>query len=355
MTDSVLSILKTAVERGASDLIVVAGLPVSCKINGAVERLGDSPLMPEDTQRLADEVYAEAGRTKEIYNAHGDDDFSLTIKGLSRFRVAVFRQRGSCSMVVRVVAFSLPDPTALGIPEGVMKFAAETKGLVLVTGPAGSGKSTTLACLIDRINSTRRAHIITIEDPIEFLHRHKVGIVSQREIASDTESYEAALRGALRQAPDVILLGEMRDLETIRAAMTAAETGHLVLSTLHTLGAASTVDRIVDIFPPAQQAQIRVQLSMVLRGVISQQLIAKADGHGAVPAFEIMHATNAVRNLIREAKTHQIDAVISTSAAEGMRSMDAELAALVRSGTITAEAAMTHALIPDQLKRRLGA
>lgn len=355
MTESVLEILKTAVERGASDLIVVAGLPVSCKINGKVERMGGDSLVPEDTLRFVNEVYAAAGRSKDIYDTLGDDDFSLTIAGLSRFRVAVFRQRGSCSMVIRVVAFSLPDPNALGIPDGVMKFADQTKGLVLVTGPAGSGKSTTLACIIDRINATRPAHIITIEDPIEFLHRHKVGIVSQREIASDTESYEAALRGALRQAPDVILLGEMRDLETIRAAMTAAETGHLVLSTLHTLGAASTVDRIVDIFPPAQQAQIRVQLSMVLRGVISQQLIAKADGSGAVPAFEIMQATNAVRNLIREAKTHQIDAVISTGAADGMRAMDAELAALVRAGTITAEVAMTHALIPDQLKRRLGA
>ena len=287
------------------------------------------------------------------YQSRGDDDFSFALPGLARFRVNTYRQRGSMAAVVRVVSFEIPDWQKLHIPEQVMDLANVTHGMVLVTGTAGSGKSTTQACIINRINQTRNCHIITLEDPIEFLHRDQMSIVSQREIAIDTNDYLSALRACLRQAPDVILLGEMRDHETIRTAMTAAETGHLLIATLHTKGTVNTIDRIIDSFPPAQQDQIRIQLSTVLHTVVSQQLLPDKNG-GLVPAYEVMHMNSAIRNLIRDSKNHQIDNAIATGRTEGMISMDQSILDLYNAGYITQETALSYADNPDQLRRRMG-
>ncbi len=345
-------ILRMAAEKGASDIFVITGVPLSLKINRQIYRQDDQIFKPDDTERVILGLYSLAQRKPERMLERGDDDFSFSVKGLSRYRVNIYRQRGSLAAVVRVIAFSLPDPAKLGIPESVIKLGEKSKGLLLVTGPAGSGKSTTLACIIDMINTKYNKHVITLEDPIEYLHRHRKSIISQREIATDTERYSVALRAALRQAPDVILLGEMRDHETIAIAMTAAETGHLVISTLHTMGAVNTIDRVIDAFPPSQQAQIRVQLSMVLQGVVSQQLIQTTDQRIA-PAFEIMLCNTAVRNMIREAKTHQIDNAIQSSAAEGMIAMDTSLLAMVDKGVITPENALLHSSNPDLMRRKL--
>lgn len=346
-------VLRQAVEQNASDVFLVAGLPLSYKINGRIQEQAMDKLLPPDTEALITAIYQLAdNRDMQQLLDHGDDDFSFSVVGLSRFRVSTYKQRGSLAAVIRVVYFDLPDYQALHIPDAVMLAAKKTKGFVLVTGPAGSGKSTTLACIIDAINNTRNAHVITLEDPIEFLHRHKKSVVSQREIATDTDSYAVALRAALRQSPDVILLGEMRDYETIKTAMTAAETGHLVISTLHTIGAANTIDRIIDNFPPSQQQQIRIQLSMVLQAVISQQLVPAADGT-VVPAFEIMYPNNAIRNMIRESKIHQIDTVIYSSGDEGMVAMDNSLLKLYKDGTITAETAVTYSTNPDVMQKKL--
>jgi twitching motility protein PilT len=309
--------------------------------------------MPEDALHLVRGIYELAGnRSMQHFESTGDDDFSFAIPGLSRFRVCTYRQRGSMSAVIRIITFQLPKPEDLGIPQNIIELGNFTKGLVLVTGPAGSGKSTTLACIIDYINSTRANHIITLEDPLEYLHRHKKSIVSQREISSDTDSYVSALRAALRQAPDVILLGEMRDYETINIAMTAAETGHLVLSTLHTIGAANTIDRIIDVFPANQQRQITVQLASVLQAVVSQQLIPAIDG-SRIPAFEIMTTTPAVRNMIRENKVHQIDGLIYSSSGPNMMSMDSYLQNLYQNGKITEKETLSHASNAEMLKRKL--
>lgn len=344
--------LRGAVECGASDIFIVSGIPVSVKRDGIMLPQDDSRVMPERADGLVSEIYSLAGRSMDKFRQDGDDDFSISIPGLSRFRISTYRQRGSMAAVIRVVNFEIPDPASRNIPPAVMAVAKKTRGLVLVTGPAGGGKSTTLACLIDEINSTRSAHIITLEDPIEYLHRNKKSIVSQREVGTDTESYITALRASLRQAPNVILLGEMRDFETIRIAMTAAETGHLVISTLHTTGAVSSIDRIIDAFPANQQQQIRVQLSMVLQSVISQQLIPTKDG-SLIPAFEVMHLNSSVRNLIRESKVHQIDFVIQSSAAEGMIGMDASIEALYKQGLIERDTAIRFAVNPEQLERKL--
>lgn len=344
--------LKRAVAHGASDVFIVAGGPVSEKLEGRIRPLEEEKVFPGETERLITDIYRLGNRSMEDYLRRGDDDFSFAVSGLARFRVNAYRQRGSLAAVVRVVAFDIPDYRALHIPEQVMALADLGHGMVLVSGTAGSGKSTTQACIIDRINRTREAHIITLEDPIEFLHRDRRSIVSQREIAIDTADYLSALRSCLRQAPDVILLGEMRDYETIRTALTAAETGHLLIATLHTKGAVNTIDRIVDSFPPAQQAQVRVQLSMVLRTVVSQQLLPDREG-GLVPAYELMHMNGAVRNLIRESKGHQIDNVIATGAAEGMVSMDQSILALYQAGTITRETALDYADNPEQMQRKL--
>lgn len=344
--------LERAVKDHASDLFIVAGGAVSAKIENRLVPISEDRVFPAETEELVREVYTLAERPIDRFLQQGDDDFSFSLAGLARFRVNVYRQRGSMAAVIRVVAFDIPDWKDLSIPEQVMDLAGVTHGMVLVTGTAGSGKSTTQACIIDRINRTRECHIITLEDPIEYLHRDRKSIVSQREVAIDTQNYPSALRACLRQAPDVILLGEMRDQETIHTAMTAAETGHLLIATLHTKGAVNTIDRIVDTFPSGQQDQVRVQLSMVLHTVVSQQLVPDANG-GLVPAFEIMHVNNAIRSLIRDSKTHQIDNAIAAGGAEGMMSMDQSLLGLYKSRQITAETALSYADNPEQLKRRM--
>lgn len=347
------SLLEAATRAGASDIFIISGQPLSYKVSGSIVEIDDQKVLPNVSLSLIQEAYDAAGRDIGILLEYGDDDFAVSLKELARFRISTYKQRGSLAAVIRIIAFGIPDYRAFGIPDSVLDSTSKlTKGLVLITGPAGNGKSTTLATIIDRINRTRSGHIITLEEPIEYLYRNDKSIISQREISLDTRDYITALRSCLRQAPDVILLGEMRDYDTIRTAMTAAETGHLIISTLHTTGAVNTIDRIIDIFPPDQQHQIRIQLSMILRSVISQQLIQTVNGT-VVPAFEIMHANNAIKNLIRESKVHQIDSVIGVSASEGMVSMDQSILGLYEKGLITAETALTHAHIPDALARRL--
>ena len=348
-----MQLLKRTLELDGSDMFIVPGSQVMAKVHGSVAAVSDERVMPADTERLIDEAYVLSGRDKRMLEENGDDDFSFSMEHMSRFRCNVYQQRGTLAATMRVVAFGLPDPSELLIPDLVMGLTQLHSGMVLVTGPAGSGKSTTLACMIDRINTTRAGHIITIEDPIEYLHSHKRSLVSQREVPNDAPTFARALRGALRQAPDVILLGEMRDHETMQTAITAAETGHMLLSSLHTVGAAKTVDRIIDAFPPNQQQQVRVQLSMVLKGVVSQRLVPKIGG-GQVAVFEVMTINPAVQNMIRDGKTHQIDNVIYSGAAgQQMLSMDNELFRLCRAGEISKEDALLYAVNPDMLKKRL--
>ncbi len=345
--------LRRAVEAKASDILVVAGLPITFKLGGRLQRQDDwGPVFPDGTAEIIMKMYELASRQTAILDKTGEDDFSFSVKGLSRFRVNTLKQRGSLAAVVRIVSFDLPSYKDLGIPENVMNLSKCSKGLILVSGQAGSGKTTTLACIIDAINKSRNAHIITIEDPIEYLHRHNQSVVTQRELSIDTQNYDTALRAALRQAPDVILLGEMRDHDTIRSVITAAETGHMILSTLHTVGAANTIERIIDIFPPGQQQQIRVQLALVLQGIASQQLVKGVDGH-MVPAFEVMTANAAISNMIRESKGHQIESVIYSSSAEGMITMDTSLFNLVRDGRVSAQEALNASLNREQLSKRL--
>lgn len=350
--ESMREYLKKAVDDRASDIFVIAGGPVSYKVGGTIRSMGQDKVFPEQTKLLIDEIYKLADRKMDKYNQTGDDDFSFALAGLARFRVNAYHQRGSLAAVIRVVQFDIPNYRDLSIPEEIMKIAEQQHGMVIISGTAGSGKSTTLACLIDRINHERAAHVITLEDPIEYLHRNNTCIISQREIAIDTENYLAALRACLRQAPDVIQLGEMRDFETIRTAMTAAETGHLLLATLHTKGAVNTIDRIIDTFPPQQQGQIRTQLSMILNTVVSQQLVPGVDGR-MVPVFEIMNMNSAIRNMIRDNKNYQIDNAIQTSAAEGMISMDQSLLNLVQEGRITPEVAVAYATNQEQVARKV--
>ncbi len=346
-------LLKKAVENRVADIFVVAGLPISYRRNDSIERDGQERLTPDDTRRLVEEIYGLAGgRDMKRFLDTGDDDFSFALAGVSRFRVNTYKQRGTLSMVVRVITFELPDYRDLLIPESVMALADSSKGMVLVTGPAGSGKSTTLSCMVNAINSKYEKHIITLEDPLEFLHRHNRSIISQREIHVDTEGYVPALRAALRQSPDVILLGEMRDYETIQVAMTAAETGHLILSTLHTIGAANTIDRIIDVFPPEQQRQIAIQLSLVIKAVVSQQLVPAVDG-SMVPAFEIMTVTPAIRNMIRDNKVPQIDGLVYSSATPEMISMDNSLMQLFKQGKISRETALAYATNSEMLSRKI--
>ena len=347
--DKILDYLQKAVEDGASDLFVVAGSPVCEKKDKRLVRMDAQMLLPDDTRRMIGELYEIAKRSMDRFEERGDDDFSCAVRGLARFRINTYKQRGSMAAVVRVVAFDIPDWQSLRIPAQVMDLANLTNGMVLVTGTAGSGKSTTQACIINRINQFREAHIITLEDPIEYLHRNQSSIVSQREVAIDTQDYLSALRACLRQAPDVMLVGEMRDHETIRTA----KTGHLLIATLHTKGTVNTIDRIVDSFPSGQQGQVRVQLSMVLRAVVCQQLLPDVNG-GLAPAFEVMYMNSAIRSLIRDSKTHQIDSAIAAGGAEGMVTMDQSVLKLAQGGVISKETALEYADNPEQMKRRLG-
>lgn len=343
-------LISIAIDQSASDLHLSVAVPPCMRINGSIVRMETDTLKPKDIEEIVFSIMDE--RHREVLEQLGEVDFAYSIPSLGRFRVNVFRQRGTLSMVVRILNLRIPSPEELGIPAAVAEMTEKRRGLVLVTGATGSGKSTTLASLINVINSKHEYNIITLEDPIEYLHRHDKSIVNQREMGADSLSYSAALRAALRQDPDVILVGEMRDLETIATAVTAAETGHLVFSTLHTNGAANTIDRIIDVFPPHQQQQIRTQLADVLQCVVSQQLIPKRNGKGRVAAFEVLLANNAVRNHIREAKTYQIPTVMQTNAKLGMKTMDDALFELCSNGQITEENALLYAQDRSILAKR---
>ena len=349
---NILDYLTRAVADQASDIFIVAGGPVSEKAEGHLRPLSEERLLPPQTKELITEIYQLAERSMEHYWDDGDDDFAFAVPGLARFRVSAYKQRGSMAAVVRIVSFSIPDWNQIHIPQRIMDLAEKTHGMILMTGTAGSGKSTTQACLINRINHNRDCHIITLEDPIEYLHRNQKSIVSQREIAVDTADYLSALRACLRQAPDVILLGEMRDAETIRTTITAAETGHLIIATLHTRGAVNAIDRIIDSFPSSHQAQIRMMLSMVLQTVVSQQMVPDKNGD-MVPVFEVMHVNSAIRSMIRDNKSHQINNVIAASNQEGMITMDQALLELYRSGLITKETVLDYADAPALMQRQL--
>ena len=349
---NIFKLLEIGVELGASDIHITVDSPPIARVKGSFIKLREENLSKEDTFQMAKEI---TGPKKfKILEEHGEVDLSVSIKTGDRFRVNAYKQKGNYAIAIRTITSQIPTFKTLGLPDVVSSFAEKHKGLVLVTGPTGSGKSTTLASLIDIINSTQERHIITLEDPIEYVHHHKKGIVNQREIGNDTDSFNAALRAALRQDPDVILVGEMRDPETVSIALTAAETGHLVFSTLHTVGSAKTIDRIVDMFPAEQQQQVRTQLSTVCEGVISQQLIKTIDGRNRVAALEVMVTTPAIRNLIRENKTYQIQNIIQTSSKIGMQSMDQELVNLFRQGKISKESVLSRCTDFEYTSRLVG-
>lgn len=346
-------LLRTSMEMQASDVHISVGVPPSARVDGSLVHITEQNLTLAEASEIIDEAMEGRVRECETLAMKGEVDYAYSVPSLGRFRVNVFTQRGSRAMALRILNLSIPEPQSLGLPQCVVDLLSKRRGLVLVTGATGSGKSTSLASLINVLNKSYPYHIITLEDPIEYLHRHNKAIVNQREIGTDTESYANALRAALRQDPDVILVGEMRDLETISIAITAAETGHLVFSTLHTIGAANTIDRVIDVFPPYQQQQIRTQLADVLECVISQQLVPKKDGHGRVGAFEIMLVNGAIRNLIREAKTFQIPTVLQTNRKIGMQTMDDALYELYESGKIDRERALGFAQDPIALRKKL--
>ncbi|WP_407655298.1 type IV pilus twitching motility protein PilT [Candidatus Fervidibacter sacchari] len=349
-------LLKEVVRRNASDLHLCVGVPPILRIDGQLYRTNFQPATPKQTQRLIYEILTD--EQIQRFESSLELDFSYALQDIARFRVNVYKERGCIAAAFRLIPRRIPTVRELELPPILEELATRPRGLILVTGPTGHGKSTTLAAMIDYINRTKSVHIITIEDPIEYLHTHKKSVINQRELGEDTRSFPNALRAALRQDPDVILVGEMRDPETMAIAITAAETGHLVLSTVHTNSAAETIDRIIDVFPPNQQPQIRVQLSMNLVAVISQQLLPRAPGAprnpyggGRIAAVEIMIANPAIRNLIREGKTYQIPSIIQTSAAEGMQTMDQALRDLYVKGLITYETAMERAHNPEELKK----
>ncbi|MBM7561520.1 type IV pilus twitching motility protein PilT [Fusibacter tunisiensis] len=349
---TVIEILEKAVKAGASDVHITVASPPVMRVNGRLLRMQDEALMPEDTKRIIMGILTPD--QQRVFEEKGELDISYSTPGLGRFRVNVYKQRGTYSMALRVVALTIPSMEALRLPKVIAELSEKQRGLILVTGPTGSGKSTTLAAMINHMNQNRNDHIITIEDPIEYLHKHQKSMVNQREIGQDSHTFANALRAALRQDPDVILVGEMRDLETIATAITAAETGHLVLSTLHTIGAAKTVDRIIDVFPPHQQQQIRIQLASVLEAVISQQIMPTVEGDGRVAAFEVMTANSAIRNLIREGKTHQIQTVIQTGAQVGMQTMDASLMELYKKRLISQQTLKKYAVDYDMIMKVIG-
>jgi twitching motility protein PilT len=353
---TVFEIMKQAVRLNASDIFITVGVSPTLKIQGVLQAVEEAePLTPSQTEAFARQLFIKEKDYHEFLD-DGERDFSISLPEIGRFRVNVFNQRGSVAISIRRIYTKLPDAAELGLPDAVIGLSDKLKGLILVTGPTGCGKTTTLAALIDRINHNRSCHVLTLEDPIEYLHHHQKSIINQREIGTDTQSYHMALRAAMRQSPDVIQIGEMRDLETVSIALTAAETGHLVFSTLHTIGAAKTIDRIIDVFPPEQQQQIRVQLSTVLLAVVSQQLIPSEQSvDGRVPAFEVMMVNSAIRNMIREGKTPQIDGVIQTNQASGMITMDASLAELYNRKMISGEDALHYCVNHDVMQRYLKA
>jgi twitching motility protein PilT len=346
-------LLMEVVSRRASDLHISAGAPPTVRVRGRLTRLEGYPILSEtETREIVYSILT--GDQRQRLETNWQLDFAYAIPGQARFRVNAYYQRGAVGAAFRLIPFDLTSIDALGLPKAVHEFTRKPRGFVLVTGPTGSGKSTSLAAMIDQINATREEHILTIEDPIEFLHGHKKCLVNQRELGSDAQSFAEALKAALRQDPDVILVGEMRDIETISTALTAAETGHLVFATLHTQDTAQTVDRIIDVFPPSQQGQVRMQLSIALQGIMTQQLLPTADGSGRVVACEVLVPNAAVRNLIREGKTHQIYSVLQTGAAHGMQTMDAALAQLIRSGKVSQQLAESRSSAPEELRRLLG-
>ncbi|NMA85866.1 MAG: type IV pilus twitching motility protein PilT [Tissierellia bacterium] len=343
------NLIDYAIENRASDIHFTVGVPPILRIDGALNYFNEEKLNSEDIKKIVREIL-----DREQFNeleSKGEIDTSYSRPGVSRFRVNIYKQRGSYAIALRIIPFRIPTMQELGLPKVAEDLSRLPRGLILVTGPTGSGKSTTLASMINLINEERNCHILTLEDPIEYLHKHNRSMVNQREIGTDSNSFANALRAALRQDPDVILVGEMRDLETISIALTAAETGHLVLSTLHTVGAAKTIDRVVDVFPPYQQQQIRVQLASVLQAIISQQLLPKSNDKGRIAVFETMVATPAIRNLIREEKIHQIDTVIQTSRKQGMKTMDQALIELFQNGLISKEIVLSQAASQDIVKK----
>jgi len=345
-------LLEIVNSRKASDLHITTGIPPTIRVNGSLMQLDLPPLGPQESKELIEQLLNKDTSIRKKFEEKGEVDFSYAIPSIGRFRVNVFKQRGTYAAALRAVGIIIPSMEELGLPRHILEsLSNNTRGLVLVTGPTGSGKSTTLATMVNYINEKRKGHILTLEDPIEYLHKHKNSIVNQREIGIDSKSYSEALRAALREDPDVILVGEMRDQETIATAVTAAETGHLVLSTLHTIGAPQTIDRIIDVFPPYQQQQIKVQLSNILKGVVSQQLLPRSDIKGRCVALEIMVGNPAIANLIREGKTHQIYSQIQTGGLNGMMTMDGSIVKLYKEGKISLETATNHAQIKDEFKR----
>ncbi|ASA97804.1 type IV pilus twitching motility protein PilT [Anoxybacillus flavithermus] len=335
MKQKVDAMLRAAFELKASDIHLTVGIPPIFRINGDLKRYGQDVLSPTDTEQMAKAIVPEHMWTR--FETDGELDLSYSLSGVSRFRVNVFKQRGCISLAIRIVPTKIPTLDELQLPDVLKKMVAKPQGLILVTGPTGSGKSTTLAAMIDYMNKTMRKHIITLEDPIEYVHKHDSCIIDQREVGTDTSSFANGLRAALRQDPDVILVGEMRDLETIQTAVTAAETGHLVFGTLHTSSAPATIDRIIDVFPPEQQGQIRIQLATVLVSIISQRLFPRAQNNGRIAATEILINNAAVANLIRNGKTHQIPSIMQTSRALGMHTLETSIKELVQQGLIAKE------------------
>lgn len=349
MAYDLMEILLKAIELKASDVHFTVSRPPTLRVRGELLPYGEELLTPDETREIC--YYLMSEDKKAIFEEKGEVDFSWALPSTSRYRVNIYKQRGSCTAALRMINTRIPTVEELRLPPVLNTLALKPRGLFLVTGPTGSGKSTTLAAMVGHINNNRKCHILTIEDPIEYMHRHGKCMVNQREIGSDSRSFSNALRAALREDPDVIMVGEMRDFETISTAISAAETGHFVLSTLHTTTAAQTVDRIIDTFPPHQQQQVRTQLSSSLQGIVCQQLIKSADGKMVVPAMEVLVVNDAIRNLIREGKNHQIDTVLQTNIKNGMMPMDYSLAQLARSKVITSEEAFLRCVDPEIFKR----